>query len=666
MAKIASSATTVTRHGAGVARHFGWLLIFAVLATSMGAISLAVSTAWDAKEHYRREAEGLTENTARALDTTISSSTKAIDLTLRAIKDELELRLAQGALGGTAVNALIERHHGRLSELEGIRVTDARGTVLWGTGVDPKAPATYGNRNFFSVLRDGPGDAMLITEPLLGKVSNKWVIAFVRRYDRPDGSFGGVISAALPVDHFAALLTKLRHGDRDTSLLRDSRTGGLIARHPPIPGPAGQIGNTGYSRELAEQLASGVREGTFFTPSGADKVARIVSFRRLAHAPFIVIAGVSTEDYFAEWRMETKRSAWLVAVFILVLLVLARLIWHAWDRQARHAADVSAANELLASRKAELHQLNVELERRVEERTAKMRLSASIVEHTSEGAMVTDERSTILSVNPAFVDITGYSAEEVVGKTPRILRSEHHDGEFYRQMWASLVNSGHWQGEVWNRRKNGEIYLEQLTINTVATDGGGTTRYVGVFSDITERHHRSERIRHLAFHDALTGLPNRMLFEERLQHALARGRREGTRLSVTFIDLDGFKAVNDALGHDVGDVLLQDVAKHLVSCLRRGLDTVARLGGDEFVILMEDLNANDDCTRIAAKIIAQISTPMELRGHTVRVGASAGIAFFPEAGDDAHVLMKHADAAMYEAKNAGKGCYRTFLAATQP
>jgi diguanylate cyclase (GGDEF)-like protein/PAS domain S-box-containing protein len=288
-----------------------------------------------------------------------------------------------------------------------------------------------------------------------------------------------------------------------------------------------------------------------------------------------------------------------------------------------------------------------------------LRLAASVFHNSAEGVLVTDAECTIVSVNPAFCEITGYSESEALGQTPRLLRSDRHASEFYRTMWEALGRYGRWQGEIWNRRKGGEAYLEWLTINRIDDHNGIPVRYVSVFHDITEMRRKDERIHHLAFHDALTGLPNRTLILERLQHAIKRSQREHTRLAVTFIDLDRFKGVNDALGHDVGDLLLQEVARRIKGRLR-AMDTVARLGGDEFVVLMEDLREAGDCACLAQELIGEVARPMLLDGHHVEIGASMGMAFFPEDGSDTLELMKCADLAMYAAKAAGRNTYRFF------
>lgn len=292
----------------------------------------------------------------------------------------------------------------------------------------------------------------------------------------------------------------------------------------------------------------------------------------------------------------------------------------------------------------------------------RLRLACSIMESTSEGILVTDEHGTIIYVNPAFSRITGYSAEEALGNKPNLLKSDHHDLTFYNALWQALLTEGRWEGELWNRRKDGSVYPELLTINRIPATDGVPACYASVFRDISALHQANERIQFLAFHDALTGLPNRALFEDRLEQALERAKRERQRLAIIFIDLDGFKEINDSLGHDVGDLLLREIAQRIRDRLRRGTDTVARLGGDEFVVLMEDPGDPDNCIALAAEIIADVATPFELRGHLIRVGASLGIAFFPEDGDDTLELMKRADLAMYTAKAAGKSTYRLFQA----
>jgi diguanylate cyclase (GGDEF)-like protein/PAS domain S-box-containing protein len=294
--------------------------------------------------------------------------------------------------------------------------------------------------------------------------------------------------------------------------------------------------------------------------------------------------------------------------------------------------------------------------RRQEER---LRLSASVFENTSEGVMITNARGDIVDVNRAFSEITGYSREEVVGQNPRILKSERHDVDFYRDIWHSLIDAGRWRGEIWNRRKDGSVYPEWLNISHVTDKQGELTHYVGVFTDITGIKQSQAQLAHLAHHDPLTDLPNRLLLNERLTHALARADRHKSKVAVIFFDLDNFKNINDSFGHPVGDQLLRQVADRLVGIVRTD-DTVARIGGDEFVLLLEDLEKSEDAVVAADKIQSVFATPFELKDHVVRVTTSVGICLYPQDGRNAATLLRNADAAMYRAKEEGRNTYRFY------
>lgn len=291
---------------------------------------------------------------------------------------------------------------------------------------------------------------------------------------------------------------------------------------------------------------------------------------------------------------------------------------------------------------------------------ASLRQDAAIFDSTREGVMLTDLNLHILKVNPAFSLITGYSANEALGKTPAMLRSGRHEAEFYVSMWASIHQSGYWQGEVWNRRQNGEIYPQLLSISAITDQAGQVASYVGVFTDISKLKASESKLEFLAHHDPLTGLPNRLLLMSRLEHALASAQRNAKFMAVLMIDLDHFKEVNDSLGHLAGDELLQQVGKRILSRLR-SVDMVCRLGGDEFTVLLEDIAHADDAARIANDIIASVSEPWQLgSGHEVRIGASVGISLYPAHGDNAEHLMQHADTALYQAKSEGRGRFKYF------
>jgi diguanylate cyclase (GGDEF)-like protein/PAS domain S-box-containing protein len=289
----------------------------------------------------------------------------------------------------------------------------------------------------------------------------------------------------------------------------------------------------------------------------------------------------------------------------------------------------------------------------------KLRLAASVFDSAQEGIMVTDIDGVIESINPAFTEITGYTAEDTIGRTPRLLRSDHHDSEYFAAIWHEISTSGQWQGETWNRRKDGSIFLVWQTITRIDGSDNAPVRYVSVFHDITNVWEKNERTTQLAFHDALTGLPNRLLLMDRLEQLMSATEREPRNVVVMFQDLDRFKSVNDNLGHDVGDELLKAVAGKLLSLVRQS-DTVARLGGDEFVIVLDNPADLEEVAQIAERIVASINEPMEFRGKTVTIGTSIGIAVYPDDGDTPAQLIRAADSAMYAAKEAGKNTYRFF------
>ena len=287
-----------------------------------------------------------------------------------------------------------------------------------------------------------------------------------------------------------------------------------------------------------------------------------------------------------------------------------------------------------------------------------LKRAALVFETSQELILLTDADCRIISVNQVFQEMTGYTPEEVLGKNPRLLSSGRHTPEFYAQMWQAINTQGKWQGEVWNRRKSGDVFPVWLTISAYRDAQGKVLNYVGVSSDISERVAAQERIRQLAYFDSLTNLPNRRLLQDRAEQALASAEREGEQVALLFVDLDHFKTINDSLGHTAGDLLLVEVAQRLQSCVRR-MDTVARLGGDEFVVLLTDITI-EGATEVARKLIYRVARPYQIENHELGVTPSVGISVFPQDGRDFESLLKHADTAMYRAKESGRNGYQFF------
>ncbi len=384
-----------------------------------------------------------------------------------------------------------------------------------------------------------------------------------------------------------------------------------------------------------------------------------------------VLGAVSMEISLAAAGATTRRftrNAVLAAAALclplggFIWLFISRLVSRPLARMAEGldgvaAGDIDSAAELPVRREDEVGIAIAAFNRvlgKARELLREQRLARIVFENSLEGITVTDARSRIVMVNKAFSDTTGYSAEEALGQTPALLKSGKQGETFYADFWSTLQEKGEWRGEIWNRRKNGTLYPEWLNVSAVRDRQGQIEHYIAIFSDITERKEHEERITHQAFHDALTGLPNRLLFRDRLDLALAQARRSKTRTpALMFLDLDRFKQINDTLGHEAGDLLLKEVARRLRQCVRAS-DTVARIAGDEFTVLLPEASEEAEARAVADKILAAMAEPVQLGAESRVVTTSIGISLFPRDGRDPDTLIKNADAAMYAVKGSGR------------
>lgn len=289
----------------------------------------------------------------------------------------------------------------------------------------------------------------------------------------------------------------------------------------------------------------------------------------------------------------------------------------------------------------------------------KLKLSARVFSDAHEGIMITDAKARILDVNAAFTQLTGYSHDEIIGQNPKFLKSDRQDADYYIKLWETLTLKGHWQGEIWNRHKSGEVNAQLLTISAVRDEKNQCSNYIGLFSDITESKMHQQKLEYLAHYDPLTGLPNRVLFADRFSQAIAHSKRTGNSLAICYLDLDGFKPVNDNFGHDVGDELLVQVATRIKLNLRE-CDTICRLGGDEFALLLQDLQSQPQCDETLRRIHQTLAEPFNLSDHPIWISASSGLTLYPQDNVDTDILLRHADQAMYQAKHAGRNCYRIY------
>ncbi|MCU7834528.1 MAG: EAL domain-containing protein [gamma proteobacterium symbiont of Taylorina sp.] len=349
-------------------------------------------------------------------------------------------------------------------------------------------------------------------------------------------------------------------------------------------------------------------------------------------------------DYHAAQNRADKYRIALYAVGILLTFYLAITFIHL----IRTQQSLQTAHQEVSQR----YQAQLRIERL-------LRFHDAAFNSAHEGITITDADGTILDVNPSFSRITGYSREEAIGHNPRVLKSGRHDAEFYHAMWKNIYNKGNWRGEIWNRNKYGDIYPELLSITAIKDLQGKVTNYVAVFTDISQLKDQEKQLQKMAFYDALTGLPNRVLLTERMHQLMLQTQRNKNLLAVCFLDLDGFKAVNDLLGHKAGDSLLIEMADRLKQSLR-GEDTIARIGGDEFVILLTGSPEISLYEQTIQRLLITISHPVQIDSESISVSGSIGIAFYPIDQNDADTLLRHADQAMYQAKQIGKNCYHLF------
>ncbi len=455
------------------------------------------------------------------------------------------------------------------------------------------------------------------------------------------------------VKNSEVLTVIIRAGDHDHELARATRSGAK-----PIEKTGAQFAP--LSRPVYSPFDNTTRVGEIqVTPNWEKIEATVAEDVRYAGSilvlvTFGIVGVIATVVTFLVVRPVKAISDSLHAMDASLgesLLVPTR---HATNELGRLVGDIN--DLVLRLRDSLLQEHESHLQQVISE---KLRLAAEVFKHSQEGIMITDSNNLIVTVNQAFSQITGYTEDEVVGKSPRMLSSGRQNKEFYSELWSTLLAKGHWKGEIWNRRKDGEIIPKWFSINTVRDQSNQVVNYVAIFSDISERKHAEEKIDFLAYHDALTNLPNRVLLRDRFAHAKAAAIRDHSGIAMMFVDLDNFKRINDSFGHQVGDQLLIQVVERIRGLVRQ-TDTICRQGGDEFIVLLPDMLDPQVATRITQDILDAISAPLSLGGHTVSVSASVGIALFPSDGDDFDTLMKSADAAMYDAKASGKNAYRFF------
>lgn len=468
------------------------------------------------------------------------------------------------------------------------------------------------------------------------------VVRLGTRVYRSDGTANGMlilnVSAQNMLERFA------QHGQGSDMVLLNADGFWLKSRNS-----ADEWGFMLHKRETFGQRYPSAWKFIAATNAGQRKTAKGLWTWQTVHVTPEHAVGVNPIYWKVVSRVSTQQldklqmDAWLPSILgICLLLPLFGVgIWQlSRETEARISAEVGLREERTSLVKA----------------NQQLQLAANVLNNITEGVVITTSSGVIVSVNPAYCEMTGFAEEELVGGNPRLINSGKHDAQFYRDLWNSLDQHGYWEGEIWNKRRDGGLFLGRETITAIRDNLGHLQHYIGVLTDITETRRAEDSIRHQAYHDALTGLPNRTLLMDRLRLHLSLSHRHHKQMAVLFIDLDGFKAVNDEVGHDAGDDVLKETAARLLSCVRES-DTVARLGGDEFVAVLNDLTTSQDVTLVAQKMLDALQRPFLAPEQQRHLSASIGIAVYPDVSADVSVLLAAADEAMYSAKRRGKAAY---------
>jgi len=580
--------------------------------------------------------------------------------------------------------ALVEKLKESFGFYAWIGMTDSEGNIIVGTD-DLLVGKNVGQRDWFVQGRKGPHagdvhDAFLLAK-ILPKAQDDPLPLRLVDVSAPitdaNGRFVGVLCGHLSWAWARRVRADLLQTLQDSlEVMVLNREGRILLGTPELPEQSGRLELESVSRAMAGGNGS-LSESWYDGSTYLTGYARGEGYQGYPGLGWLFLVREHADAAFAQARRVEQRT---LAAGVLFALLFSLMIWQVIGRVVKPLAAISdAANRIrlgddaaripryrgsdevvmLSDSLSNLIETQREHQAKLQQLNQQLSQAARVFDHSIEGIIITDSEQRILRVNRAFTNITGYSEAESVGQTPRILNSGRQDTAFYSSMWASINRHGQWQGEIWNRRKNGEIYPEWLTVSVVHGAAGEVSHYIGIFADITERKHAEEHILHLAHHDALTNLPNRLLFFDRLEQSIHQAKRNRRKVALLFIDLDFFKNINDSIGHQVGDMLLQAVAKRLSSAVREG-DTVARLGGDEFVVTLPGVREAEDAVQVAQKIIQAIAQPYEVGGYTLNITASIGLSVYPDDGHDVVTLVKNADTAMYHTKEQGRNDYQFF------
>jgi len=601
-------------HRTFVRRLVGVNLVVIALLGAATFQSLRVS-----REAFERQAQTVTENLAETLSGAIASDLKLIDNALRSARGDIEALGGPARADPRALERVLAAQKAMVPAIASLRITDARGVVRHGTGVAPDRPIDLGDRDYFRRVREARDDALVVSEPLRGRIDPQWGIALARRLSRADGTFEGMVYANIASDQFERLFSTITLGRRGALTLR-SESLSLIARVTPGEPTPRAIGSAAVSPQLERALLHDPARGYFVSRTALDGIERTNAYRRTGPFPLLVITGLATDEFLAPWRRQTAQVVGLVALVVLVLAGGSYFV--ARSRQSQLSARLEVAR--LA------------------------REQAAMLDNELIGIVKTRDRRTIWK-NKALDRMFGYGGDELLGQPSLLLYPDAASHEALgAAAYPALQQQGQYRTQLQMRRKDGELIWVDLNGAMIAPDVS-----MWMMVDITAMAQREAEVRRIAFHDALTGLPNRLLLSDRLEQALRAATRSSRSVVVAYFDLDGFKQINDRHGHAAGDRVLVEVARRMERAIR-GNDTIARCGGDEFVVVLHALSGLDEALHVLQRLLADLCEPITLADgvHGI-VGASIGVARFPLDADSASELLALADAAMYVAKREG-------------
>lgn len=599
-------------------------------------VALAAWSLYQSRLKYEESARLQARNLAQLLDRDISASVRSIDLSLQVIAQEAQRQLAGGKSDARELTRLIERQFFLQPDLDSLGIADASGRVMQAAGTMQAARQSIADRDYFVRLSVDPGAGLVLSKPVLGRFGGRWIILLARAIRRADGGFAGVVVGAIPLEYFTRAFARLDVGPGGSFALFDDERR-VVTRYPVARAESEIVGMKFEAPELQALLKSGQKEGSYQVVSTVDNRQRMFSFRKIQGVPLNLSVGQTAERYLAEWRSEAFKTAGAVAVLLLVTCGMFWLMYKTWKAQESAVAALADINRSLD---AEKH------------------LNETIVQSSPFAIYTRNAQGIVTAWNRAAEKLFGWRAQDIVGQPLLTVPpdKQQETGELRERV---LRGESIIQLEVQRQKRDGTLFDISSTLAPLRDEAGAIDGYLAIAADITERKAAEKRIEFLAYRDVLTGLPNRLLLQDRFEQALAYAARTGTKVALMFLDLDNFKTINDSLGHNVGDALIKEVAFRLGECVR-DMDTISRQGGDEFLIVLPALQGTDAITPVLSKIRERLLLPLEFDGHELGTSASIGIALYPDDGQDFDTLLKKADTAMYRAKDAGRNSYRFF------